>query len=53
MTARVYTADCIGDGHTSCDWHAEGDGADKAAEKHAAEFQHATTTHARPEGGKK
>ena len=53
MTALTYRAECHGTGREPCDWHAEGDGADLAARKHCAATKHATTTHARPEGGKK
>jgi len=47
----AYSAECIGDGHADCDWTAEGSKADLAARKHTESTRHATTTHARPEGG--
>lgn len=41
----TYSASCIGDGHTTCDWHHDGHGFNAAAEKHTKTERHATTTH--------
>jgi hypothetical protein len=49
----TYSAECIGDGHTDCDWTAEGPKSNREAERHTESAKHVTTTHARMEGGKR
>ena len=50
MTPLAYSAECFGDGHTDCDWAAEGPKSNREAEKHTEATKHVTTTHVRMEG---
>jgi hypothetical protein len=40
----TYAASCLGTGRTPCDWTHRGRGFNRAAEKHAEETGHGTTT---------
>lgn len=56
MTVHLtYHASCLGSAYpaTPCDWTHDGDGADKAAEKHTKATGHGTHCTGTPEGSGK